>query len=270
MPGYSRWTVAQSQLATSDAAVTELTSKKDFWIAWDTCGRSFAGDEDHVGEPTLDWMLSSVDGFGPTHLHYAKYITFILTLDRLSLVRKGGGFLAIRDEQGNIAAVAHALKMRGGEKPRAAWSMWRMISGGITLGVAKRIPEIVKSKDRELKSLFKQINEQMKIRGKALGNVPNELHAKHGAAPYHYYVSIAAVEPTQQGKGHGSRLLRAIHRIADSEGVPLFLDCSSERNVAVYKKAGYEVVDQQTVTMAPGDELTVYAMVRQPGATGST
>ena len=50
-----------------------------------------------------------------------------------------------------------------------------------------------------------------------LGNLPNELHAEHGAAPYHYYVTIAAVEPSQQGKGHGSRLLQAIHRIADSE-----------------------------------------------------
>ena len=39
-------------------------------------------------------------------------------------------------------------------------------------------------------------------------------------------------------------------------------------NVAVYKRAGYEVVDQRTVRMAPEDAMTVYAMVRQPG-TGS-
>ena len=158
--------------------------------------------------------------------------------------------------------------MKGGKKPRAAWSTWRTISGTMTLGAAKRIPELVKSKDTGLKALFKQINEQVKLRGKALGNVPNELHAKHGAAPHHYYVSIAAVEPTQQGKGHASKLMKAIHRIADSEGLRLFLDCCSEKNVAVYKRAGYEVVDQRTVRMAPEDAMTVYAMVRQPG-TGS-
>ena len=139
-----------------------------------------------------------------------------------------------------------------------------MVSSGITLGAVKRIPDIVKSKDPEVKALFKQINAAMQSRGKALDNAPNKLHAKHGPTPYHYYVSIMAVEPTQQGKGYASKLMGAISRIADAEGVPLFLECGSEKNVAVYSRLGYEVVDQQTIMLAPDDTMQVYAMVRQP------
>ena len=82
MPGgFSRWTAAQAALATSDEAVIEITSKEDFWHAWDTIGRSFAGDADHVGEPSCVWMLSTVAGFGPGNAHHIPYITFTVSMD---------------------------------------------------------------------------------------------------------------------------------------------------------------------------------------------
>ena len=91
MPRYSRWTAEQSRLATSDPAVTELTTKEDFWLAWDTCGRSFAGDDGHVGEPAFGWLLSTVDGFGPGHPHRAPYVAFLTALEKLPLCKMGGG-----------------------------------------------------------------------------------------------------------------------------------------------------------------------------------
>ena len=93
-----------------------------------------------------------------------------------------------------------------------------MILQSLTLGAAKRIPELVQSTDPALKDLFKRINDTMETRGKLLDNVPNKSHAKHGPAPHHYYVTIMAVEPTQQGK----------------EGVPCWLDCGSDKNAAIH------------------------------------
>ena len=60
--------------------------------------------------------------------------------------------------------------------------------------------------------------------------------------------------------------MKAINRIADAEGVPLFLDCASERNATVYARLGYEVLERQTIALAPDDTMQVYAMVRQPAS----
>ena len=108
---FSKWTAAQSALATSDAAVSELTTKDDYWFAWDTVGRSFAGNTEIAGEPTTAWMLSAVEGFARGHEHFTPYVTFVTSIDRLPYVKSGGGFFATRDENGKIAAVIHAVKI---------------------------------------------------------------------------------------------------------------------------------------------------------------
>lgn len=263
---FSKWTAAQSALATSDAAVSELTTKDDYWFAWDTVGRSFAGNTEIAGEPTTAWMLSAVEGFARGHEHFTPYVTFVTSIDRLPYVKSGGGFFATRDENGKIAAVIHAVKIRARSKPKPQHSTFSMILQSLTLGAAKRIPELVQSTDPALKDLFKRINDTMETRGKLLDNVPNKLHAKHGPAPHHYYVTIMAVEPTQQGKGHCGRLMRALHRIADMEGVPCWLDCGSDKNAAIYTKLGYKITEQVTIEAAPGDAITVYSMLRECGA----
>ena len=76
MPRYSRWTAEQSRLATSDPAVTELTTKEDFWLAWDTCGRSFAGE-------ILIWWgvyLAAVPVFLSSPGSYAGFATVVSPL----------------------------------------------------------------------------------------------------------------------------------------------------------------------------------------------
>lgn len=268
MPSFSRWTRAQSALATSDPAVSEITTKEDFWLAWDVVGMSFAGDAEHAGEPVNSWMYKPVAA--ALGSHYQQYVTMMVALDRRPSVKAGGGFFCVRGDNGNIAAVVHACKMKGGKKPPNPWSAFGMIGGFMWLGAAKRIPDwFAKPKDPETKALNKQLKTNAINRGKLLGDVPINIHHKHGAKPWHYYVSIMAVLPTEQGKGHASRLMKAINRIADAEGVPLFLDCGSEKNVAVYKKMGYVVVEQQTCAATEDDLVTVYAMVREPGASSS-
>ena len=123
-------------------------------------------------------------------------------------LRSGGGFFATRDENGKIAAVIHAVKIRASSKPKPQHSTFSMILQSLTLGAAKRIPELVQSTDPALKDLFKRINDTMETRGKLLDNVPNKLHAKHGPAPHHYYVTIMAVEPIWRACRAGSTAVR--------------------------------------------------------------
>ncbi|MGH3073587.1 MAG: GNAT family N-acetyltransferase [Gemmatimonadales bacterium] len=68
------------------------------------------------------------------------------------------------------------------------------------------------------------------------------------------HVNMLAVLPDRQGRGLGRALLERVHAMsrerADSRGVTLSTE--SERNVALYRHMGYQVVGQATI--APGLE----------------
>jgi ribosomal protein S18 acetylase RimI-like enzyme len=59
-----------------------------------------------------------------------------------------------------------------------------------------------------------------------------------------YYISYVGVHPCHQGKKYGKQLMMAMNGIADRDSAPIFLECSGAKNVEIYKKYGYEVVDE--------------------------
>jgi GNAT superfamily N-acetyltransferase len=75
-----------------------------------------------------------------------------------------------------------------------------------------------------------------------------------GVAKPNVHVNMLAVPPRHQGRGFGRALLERVHAMSrergDSRGVTLTTE--SERNVALYRHLGYEVVGQRTI--APGIE----------------
>jgi len=76
-----------------------------------------------------------------------------------------------------------------------------------------------------------------------------ELQKKHVPFP-HVYVNVMAVHPDAQGKGFCSLMMRLVNEYADSLNLPLWLETSGTRNVEIYKKFGYEVIEQFTVETA--------------------
>ena len=259
------FTSAQLALVTSDKAVCELP-EAEYWDAIDLLGRSFAGvSEETPGEPVLSWLLPSLQYDNP---HRQPYIGFLAAIDRIPHIKAGGGLLATRDAGGNLAAIIHVYEMKSGTPGFLSrmGAKWRRMRTWIDLGAQKRIPELISNaEDPETKVFAKKINAEITARGKSLNNAPQELHDKHAPGKYHYYVSLVAVEPSMQGQGHCGKLMRAINRISDAEGVPLFLDCEGE-NRKVYERMGYSRVATETVTFAPGDELTIIGMVRPAGS----
>jgi len=88
------------------------------------------------------------------------------------------------------------------------------------------------------------------------------LEARHPHEP-HYYLAFAGVQPDRQGRGIGSALLAPVLDRCDREGMPAYLEATSERNLALYERHGFEVVE--TVRLPKGGP-PVWRMWRRAGA----
>ena len=94
-----------------------------------------------------------------------------------------------------------------------------------------------------------------------LFDVPHE--ALHPKEPYHYYLFAIGVDPSLQGGGRGSRLIRANLDRCDAEGVPAYLENSKEQNLPFYERHGFRVIERHDM---PNDGPSVWRMWREPGA----
>jgi GNAT superfamily N-acetyltransferase len=71
----------------------------------------------------------------------------------------------------------------------------------------------------------------------------NYIEKKHPREA-HWYLPIIGVRPAWQGRGYGAALLRAMLERCDAERVPAYLEASTARNVALYERHGFEVVEE--------------------------
>ena len=85
-------------------------------------------------------------------------------------------------------------------------------------------------------------------------------HGRFAPGP-HWDLMLLGVEPAFQGQGAGSALIAPTLARADREGLPCYLDTAKERNLAFYRRHGFEVRDEQQV---PGGGPRVWALVREP------
>ncbi len=86
------------------------------------------------------------------------------------------------------------------------------------------------------------------------------LDAKHPTTP-HYYLFELAVEPSCQGRGIGSTLLRHGLERCDREGKPAYLESSNPRNNSLYERHGFRVIECHALG---GDGPPVWLMWREP------
>ena len=74
------------------------------------------------------------------------------------------------------------------------------------------------------------------------------LGSRHPRQP-HYYLFTIAVHPSLQGSGVGSQLLRVALEEADRRKQPAYLENTKQKNLAFYRKHGFEVLEE----VNPGD-----------------
>ena len=82
------------------------------------------------------------------------------------------------------------------------------------------------------------------------------------------YVQSIGVRPTEQGKGHGKKMLHLLCKTADSLGASVYLETGSKANESMYQHFGFDTVEE-LVLSAQGDDsptakFTMYLMERKP------
>ncbi len=83
--------------------------------------------------------------------------------------------------------------------------------------------------------------------------------SKHRPTAAHYYLETLAVDPSLQGRGLGSAMLKRIASTLDAAQAECVLETANDRNVVLYKRFGFEVASEERILGAH-----VRFMRRQP------
>jgi GNAT superfamily N-acetyltransferase len=84
---------------------------------------------------------------------------------------------------------------------------------------------------------------------------------KLSAPGKHLYLSILGVEPSRQGQGLGSALIRPMLERADAAGLPCYLDTFQPRNVPLYQKHGFRITVEE---VEPNSGVRGWGFLREP------
>jgi ribosomal protein S18 acetylase RimI-like enzyme len=86
------------------------------------------------------------------------------------------------------------------------------------------------------------------------------LERNHPVAPPHWYLTFLGTDPSAQGQGLGSAVLRPVLEQCDSDGIAAYLESSKERNIDFYARHGFRVTRELRLPRGP----RVWPMWREP------
>lgn len=88
--------------------------------------------------------------------------------------------------------------------------------------------------------------------------VIGEMERYHPDEP-HWYLPLIGIDPSRQGRGYGTALLKHGLAICDREGALAYLDSTNPRNNPLYERHGFELLG----TIQGGTSPPIYPMLRQ-------
>ena len=128
----------------------------------------------------------------------------------------------------------------------ADMTIWRMIrSGSISSGMRMGLKMGVKLA-RIMKPVFGPLEADRKANMKGCSYI---------------YLMIIGVASEFQGQGFGGKLLGALVEESEQVGIPLYLETETERNVRMYERLGFRLLNQITL---PVINLPMWQMLREP------
>lgn len=86
-----------------------------------------------------------------------------------------------------------------------------------------------------------------------------EHRRRHVPAP-HFYLSALGVDPHRQGGGIGTALMQPVLERCDRESIPAYLETAVGRNVLLYERLGFDVVDELVL---PRTDVHGWLMLRR-------
>jgi ribosomal protein S18 acetylase RimI-like enzyme len=85
---------------------------------------------------------------------------------------------------------------------------------------------------------------------------------RHAHVPgRHFYLSAVGVDPARQGQGIGTALIRPVLLRADATATPAYLETAVARNVLLYERLGFDVVEELDL---PDTDIHGWLMLRAP------
>ena len=94
---------------------------------------------------------------------------------------------------------------------------------------------------------------------KAFNEYIDSVH-QHNAPFKHWFLQVIGVAPRFQGKGYAGKLLRSMFSNIDKEQLPCYLETVDEKNVSIYERFGFKIIDKSIV---PKTKFTNWAMLRK-------
>ena len=88
-----------------------------------------------------------------------------------------------------------------------------------------------------------------------------EKRHRHHAPQPHFYLSALGVEPARQGEGIGTALMQPVLDRCNRDAVPAYLETATARNVLLYERLGFDVVEELTL---PNTDVHGWLMLRRP------
>lgn len=86
------------------------------------------------------------------------------------------------------------------------------------------------------------------------------LDEHHPEAPLHWYLEALGVVPGNQGRGIGSRLVKARLERCDAERWPAYLETANARNLGLYERLGFTVSEEFHLRRGP----SMWTVWREP------
>ena len=108
--------------------------------------------------------------------------------------------------------------------------------------------------------LFSKMGSGMISKMMEIEKYTSEIHHHYVNIP-HWHLTPIGVNPEHQGKGYGSTLMRAMLNRFDKDKIACFLETQSKKNVEIYKRYGFEIVEEGII---PKVNLQHWAMIRYP------
>ena len=85
------------------------------------------------------------------------------------------------------------------------------------------------------------------------------IHKQYTPFP-HWFLQAIGVAPQFQGKGYASKLLRPMLNRLDKEGLPCYLETTTEKKASLYQHFGFKTMNKSKV---PQTQLMNWAMLRR-------
>jgi ribosomal protein S18 acetylase RimI-like enzyme len=127
----------------------------------------------------------------------------------------------------------------------------------VYVGAALWLPPDVHPDEEALIALVQRtVSEQIQ---KDFFSVFERMGRYHPSEP-HWYLPLMGVDPSQQGKGFGSALLQHTLKQFDRDNKLAYLESSNPRNIPLYKRHGFELLD----TIQSGTSPSIAPMLRRP------